>query len=804
MKIIYSWLKEFVDFDWTAEELANKLTMTGLEVEGIERTGAGFKGVVVGKVVSREKHPNADKLSVCMVDLGDGRPVQIVCGAPNVAAGQTVPVATVGAVLGGDFVIKKAAIRGQESNGMICSKSELGLEEGKSDGIWILEDSLIAGLDFATILNLKEDYVLEVAITANRGDALSHLGVARDVAALAGKMVRMPDLSIDPKYLSQNLSSEKIKIEIESPEACSTYVGWYLEGLEARQSPEWMQTRLKQMGLRPRNILVDVTNYVMMELGQPLHAFDYDRLKTKTIKVKTFSGLSFTTLDSKSRQLPENALMICDGDEPVAIAGIMGGENSEVVDTTSKVLLESAWFNPSSVRKTAKKLALSTDSSYRFERGIDHNLQSVAARRAAKLIVELSGGKASIKPVEAVVKTTPVLELTLRFAQIKRILGIEIPKDTVHQILDSLGFKMVGENSTEMMVKVPSHRPDVTREIDLIEELIRIYGFHHVPEAETVAVSYTPEQKSYYSEENNLRYLLNGAGFQEILCNSMIPKADAELVTTEIVPILNLQSEDMGIMRPALAPGMLAIAVKNQNHGLADLKFFELGHCFLKKASKRYSKITGYDETIRLGFLLSGNFMPVSWNHESKAVSLFDLKGYLNAVVGAFQFADPVTLVVKESSYYEDYLTLNVKNQEIGYLGKISKSVQNFYGLKQPVFIAEFYLDEIRSLKPKVARYQELSKFLPVEKDMAFWVSKTVAADEMLLAIKSVNAEFIRNVIIFDVFEAKQNPDQEKSVAFRMTLQNPEKTFTDDEIEGIMNAITQTLDSKFKARLRGA
>lgn len=804
MKIIYSWLKEFVDFDWTAEELANKLTMTGLEVEGIERTGAGFKGVVVGKVVSREKHPNADKLSVCMVDLGDGRPVQIVCGAPNVAAGQTVPVAAAGAILGGEFVIKKTSIRGQESNGMICSKSELGFEEGKSDGIWILDDSVQAGLDFASVLSLKEDYVLEVAITANRGDALSHLGVARDVAALAGKSVRMPDLSIDPKYLSQIDSSEKIKIEIENPEGCSTYVGWYLEGLEAKQSPEWMQTRLKQMGLRPRNILVDVTNYVMMELGQPLHAFDYDRLKTKTVKVKSFSGLSFTTLDSKSRQLPENALMICDGEEPVAIAGIMGGENSEVVDSTSRVLLESAWFNPSSVRKTAKKLSLSTDSSYRFERGIDHNLQTTAARRAVKLIVEHGGGKASSRPVEVFSKPTPVLELTLRFAQVKRILGIEIPKETIHQILDSLGFRMVGENSTEMIVKVPSHRPDVTREIDLIEELIRIYGFHHVPEAETVAVSYTPEQKSYYSEENNLRHLMNGAGFQEILCNSMIPKADAELVTSDVVAILNPQSEDMGFLRPALTPGMLAIAVKNQNHGITDLKLFELGHCFLKKKSERYSKITEFDETIRLGLLLSGNFMPVSWNHQSKSGSIFDLKGYLHAVIGSFQLADPISFSVNESQYFDEFLTLKVKNQEIGFLGRISNTVQSFYGLKQPVFLVELYLDEIRVLNKKVARYQELSKFLPIEKDMAFWVSKAVSAEEMLQTIKSLKPDIIKNVIIFDVFEAKQNPEQIKSIAFRLTLQNSEKTFTDEDIEGIMNTITQTLEKRFNAKLRGA
>ncbi len=803
MKIIYSWLKEFVDFDWSPEELASRLTMTGLEIEGIERVGASFKGVIIGKVVSREKHPNADKLSVCRVDLGDGHPVQIVCGAPNVAAGQTVPVATAGAVLGADFTIKKATIRGQESNGMICSKSELGLEEGKSDGIWVLDESLTAGLDLASVLNIREDYVLEVAITANRGDALSHLGVARDVAALAGKTVRFPDLTVDPKYISKIQSSEKIKIELDSPDQGPIYAGWYLEGVTARPSPEWMQTRLTQMGLRPRNILVDVTNYVMMELGQPLHAFDYDRLKSGTIRVKTTGPGPFTTLDSKERQLPDQALMICDGNDPVAVAGIMGGENSEVEDSTSRVLLESAWFNPSSVRKTAKKLGISTDSSYRFERGIDSGLQKTAALRAAKLIVENTGGKMAETPVMAVAKHLIQPELTLRFSQIKRILGIEIPKEKVHQILDSLGFVMIGENQTEMMVRVPAHRPDVTREIDLIEELIRIYGFHHVPEAETVSVSYTAEQKSSYSFDNKLRFMLTGAGFQEILCNSMIPEKDALLVTGKIVPILNPQSEEMGVLRPALAPGMLAIVQKNQNHGITDLRFFELGHCFTSVKSDRYSKIGNHQEEIRIGLMMTGQTVKSTWNSQPESSTLFHLKGTVLAVLDVFRLSEPVTVTAVDSEFYEDCLVLSTGNVQVGHIGKISKKVQSFFGLKQPVFIAELILDSLYSLPKHQPRYQELPKFLPVEKDMAFWVSRSVPAGEMVQSIQETNPGQISQVTVFDVFEDPKNQQNQKSVGFRMTLQNPEKTFTDQEIDGIMTAVRQMMEKKFNASLRG-
>ena len=803
MKVIYSWLKEFVDFDWTPEELANRLTLSGLEVEGIEKVGKTFSGVVIGKVISRAKHPNADKLSVCQVDYGKG-PMQIVCGAPNVEAGQTVPVAVVGAILPENFEIKKAKIRGEESNGMICSKSELGFEEGKSDGIWILDSNLTAGTDFAESMQLKEDYVFEIGITANRGDCLSHLGVAREISALTGNPVRLPDAALDPKRLSDKPTSDYIKLVLDDQEGCPVYVGWYIEKVQASESPAWLKNRLTWLGLRPRNVLVDVTNYVLHELGQPLHAFDYDRLETKTIRVKSFDQLKFTTLDSKQREMPDQSLMICDGENPVAIAGIMGGENSEIIDSTKTVLLESAYFDPSRVRKTAKRLGLSTDASYRFERGVDPKLNLFAAQRAIKLLLDLTGGTASKIHSEVSGNSIQKKELRLRLPQIKRIIGIEIPKNTVLSILKGLGFEIIGEGNDELSVRIPTHRHDIEREIDIIEELIRIYGLEHVKEASGNYVSLNPELPSFYKEENLLRSMMNGAGYSEIICNSMIPEKKAKAFSKQSVKILNPQSEDMSYLRPSLIPGMLEIISHNHNHTIKNISIFEMGNCFeLSNNEGHYSKVEKYREDQFFAVALTGLTHQTSWNYAERKSSIFDLKGVVSSIVSRVFSLPSVSFEISEMENYSECLTIKSGKTTIGFLGSVKSEILSLFDIKQAVFVSELNLDTIRSLSKIEKRYKELPKFVSVEKDMAFMLSKSVSAEELLDSIRQANRDFIKNVHIFDLYEGKNIDPSMRSIGFRLTLLNEEKTFTDSDIDQIMQSINVTLSKKYNAKLRG-
>ncbi|NUQ81159.1 MAG: phenylalanine--tRNA ligase subunit beta [Bacteroidetes bacterium] len=803
MKIIYSWLREFVEFDWTPEELASRLTLAGLEVEGIENHSPGFSGVITGKVLHRDKHPNADKLSVCSVDLGDGLPVRIVCGAPNVQAGQMVPVAVPGSKLPGGLSIGKATIRGVESSGMICSRSELGLEEGKSPGIWVLPENTKPGLDLVTLLGLKTDYVLEVAITANRGDCLSHLGIAREVSALTGNPVRIPDTQISPDFYLKETSDPYISIELAAPAACPVYVGWYLDGVRPVASPDWMQRRLQLMGLRPRNILVDATNYVMMECGQPLHAFDYSTIQSRKIKVFETGKTRFTTLDSKERELPDRALMIGDDSRAVALAGIMGGENSEVTDSTRTVLLESAWFHPASIRRTAKRLGVSTDSSYRFERGIDTHLQEYAAKRAAKLMVEVTGGKLALKPVVATSHPPVQNELVVRFQQVKRILGIEIPKERIHSILENLGFVLIGESATQMMVRIPTHRPDITREIDVIEELIRIHGFQHIPESGTVTTFFNSETSKEHDRNNRIKFILCGAGFQEVICNSMISRPESDLITTDSVEILNPQSEDMKTLRPSMIPGLLQVIRRNQNMGVPNLRLFEFGRTFLKTESDRYKRLPGYTENRILAIALTGDFLEQNWNQPVRKSSFFDLKSVVMSVTGLWHLQQSLQAEPQADSVYSNGMVLLANGKRVASLGELRPELTGFYDCRNPVYVAEIYLDLLDDLSRLTPRYRELPRFLPVEKDLAFWVDKTVPADKLIATIRESERDWIQDVRVFDVFEAKGENSGRRSVAFRITLQNLDRTFTDEDINAWIQKVKKGMETAHQAELRG-
>lgn len=803
MKILLSWLRDYVEIDLSPDEIAHKLTMAGLEVESIESLGPKFTGVVVGEVILKEKHPNADKLSLCKVSIGQADLLSIVCGASNVAVGQKVPVAVVGAKLPGDFEIKSAKIRGEASFGMICSESELGFSEEKSPGIWELSSDATVGQDFATYLNLSSDTLFDVSITANRGDCLSHIGIAREVAALTGKELKLPDASLNPETLTKADSSEKISIQIEDEINCSFYAGWYLSGVKAVESPEWLKYRLTALGLRPRNILVDATNYVLMETGQPLHAFDYDQLQSKSIKIASFSNRDFTTLDSKKRQLPEQSLMICTGEEPIAIAGIMGGENSEVVDSTTSVLLEGAVFKAGSVRKTAKRLGISTDASYRFERGIDADMTLFAMKRAIQIITDVTGGKAAFSPVIEKTSDVKKIELSVRFHQIKRILGIEIPKEKTINILTALGLSVVGESATELWVRIPGHRNDITREIDVIEEIIRIYGFEHLPETVVSSISLQPEMNHDYRNQHHLKLILTGMGFYEGLSSSLVSKKEAELFSDASVPVLNPQSEDMSWLRPSFAPTVLQAVSRNLNQGVKNIRLFEIGNCFQLQPSRTWKKVENYYEFRSLGIVLSGNWTSKQWNQEEKISTFYDLKGIIEQLLQLLRVGEKVQWIETSQKGFTSSWNAQVSGLEIATIGEIHPDILSFYGVSQNVYYADIQLDNIISLEKKILKYQELSKYLPVDKDLAFWVNQSIAVGDLIQAIYSVNKDQIKNVSVFDVYEPKNQTDGKKSVAFTVTFENHEKTFTDDEINLLMSEIAAKLSKDFQAQLRG-
>jgi phenylalanyl-tRNA synthetase beta chain len=802
MKISYNWLKQYIDTDLTPEKAAEKLTLLGLEVEEVETIGSDFDGFVVADVLDVKSHPDADKLVLCRVNTGDGE-VQIVCGAKNVAAGQKVPVAKVGATMplpadnGETFTIRKAKLRGETSEGMICSEKELGLGDDHA-GIMVLDTEVSAGTPLKELLKTEKDYVFEIGLTPNRPDASCHIGVARDLAAVTGKKLKNPYLDVKPQ--AGNISG-RIDISIEDSENCHRYAGVLVEGVTVKESPDWLKARLKSIGLRPINNVVDATNYVLHEIGQPLHAFDYEKVNDKKIIVKHFNEeIDFVTLDSVNRKVPAGSLFICDGSGPVAIAGVMGGENSEVTETTSTILIESAYFNPSSVRKTSKALALQTDSSYRFERGIDPELQLRAAWRAAELIAELSGGKvvpgcSDVHPV----KTKP-RKVTLRPSRVNHLLGTELNSERTESILKSLEFGTEKQAADTLICTVPTFRPDISREVDLIEEVGRVFDYNNIERPESAPFSAPENLSELEIFHNRIRHFAKSLGYKEISTNSLLSKKEASLLADETLHVdtLNPVSQENTTLRTHLDGGFLKSVRYNLNRNAENIRFFEIGHVF--RNSDRGNWVEGVEESIHLLLGLCGSPTGESWRGSGEKYTVFDLKADLESLLDSLG----VNESAKKSAESNHTLHYYLSDKTIASLKRADDNLLKGFDVEEDCLIAEVNLTALfdMGIHRQDITYTPVPKFPPFEFDAAFVVDKDVRAGELSETIHKTAGKILQNASVFDIYEGENLGEGKKSIAFRLTFLDPNKTLNIKDVEPVVQKIVRTLEKSSGAKLR--
>lgn len=800
MKISLNWLKDYINLDGlTVEEIVSNLTMCGLEVEDFTDQSKIYENFVIGYVKEKEKHPNADKLSLCKVTDGTND-FQVVCGAPNVAAGQTVVFAKEGAVVPkGGFKIGKAKIRGVESFGMICAEDELGLSDDHA-GIMVLDESYKLGKSFSEAFGLN-DVVLEIGITPNRPDALSHIGVARDLAAIFNRELKIPEIKLTET--SAPVENEAA-IEIIDTVNCPRYSAVVVKDITIKESPEWLKTRLKAIGQRPINNIVDITNYIMQEVGQPLHAFDLDKVGGKKIVVrKAGNDNKFTTLDSKERKIDPNSLMICDGDKPVALAGVMGGENSEISNKTTNVLIESAYFNPSSVRKTSKQLGLSTDASYRFERGIDPNNTLYAAQRAAQLMAELADGKICKGAIDVYPEKINEKIVTLRQSRTLRILGYEVEIQKVKSIVKNLGMKIVSEKEDVLELTIPTFRPDIEREIDVIEEIARIHGYENIPAVERIANNL--DRKTDESEfADTVKNAAVALGFYEALNNSLVSEKLAEMMGKSIA-VLNHQSVDMSNLRTSLVPGLLQTISKNINVGEKNLQFFELGNIFIRK-SEKIKSFDDFTEETNLIFAITGNSGQKEWHSKERAYDFYDLKGFIDSFTRKLGLSKILSDVYNNEgdALYSYYYSKNKGSQVIGKGGSIRKEILKQFDIIQDVYCFEFKFEGLKELNSVKNKFSELLKFPKVERDFAFIFDKNISNSEIKDYILSCKSKLLKNVRLFDLFESESFGKEKRSLAYSLEFYDETRTLTDDEVEKEFTNLTELVKKKFNAELRGA
>lgn len=807
MKISYNWLKQFIKTEWTSEETASLLTDLGLEVEGVENYESlkgGLKGVVVGHVLTCVQHTNADKLRVTTVDLGDGTPIQIVCGASNVAVGQKVPVATIGTKLydkeGNAFEIKKGKIRGEESHGMICAEDELGLGEGH-DGIMILADDLVPGMPASKVFNIETDEVFEIGLTPNRADAMSHWGVARDLrAGLIQKNINHSEL-ITPSVSKFKVEKRTLKIDVKVEDAklAPRYCGVTISGITVKPSPEWLKNRLKSIGLTPKNNIVDVTNYVLHELGQPLHAFDASKINGNIIVKTVPAGTKFTTLDDIERTLHEEDLMICDEKGPLCIAGVFGGKNSGVSENTNNIFLESAYFNPVSVRKTAKRHTLSTDASFRFERGIDPTITQYALKRAAILIQEVAGGEITSDIVDIYQKKIEDFPVVLNFDKVNKIIGQEIPKETIKKILVSLDIKVTSVSDASLGLVIPAYRVDVQREIDVIEEILRVYGYNNIVFSKKLnaTISNSPRTEDY-KVQNIVANQLTSLGFNEMMANSLTSpeyiKLSENLRDEFNVIILNPLSNDLSAMRQSLLFSGLEAISYNINRRNSDLKLFEFG--------KSYHKLpSGYEEQKHLTLLVSGNRLEESWTTAQKPSDFFLFKGYVNAILSRLGIEKTQNKPVS-SDVFAEGISIVVGNDTLVELGTVKKSVLKHFDIKQGVLFADFNWALILKLISTKIKFTEIPKYPEVRRDLALLVDESVAFDAIYNIARQSEKSLLKDINLFDVYQGNNLPEGKKSYAVSFIIQDNTKTLTDTQIEKIMGKLQSNFETELGASLR--
>ena len=806
MKISYNWLKQFIKTDWTSEQTSELLTDLGLEVEVVEKyqsVKGGLEGVVVGHVLTCEKHPDADRLKITTVDVGLEAPIQIVCGAANVGAGQKVPVATIGTVLydkeGEAFTIKKGKIRGQESHGMICAEDELGLGSSH-DGIMILDETLVPGTLASEVFKVANDEVFEIGLTPNRADAMSHYGTARDLRA--GMLQRGINVELITPSVSNfrvDMRTFKIDVNIEEPLLAPRYCGVTISGITVQDSPGWLQDRLRAIGLTPKNNIVDVTNYVLHELGQPLHAFDAAKISGKIV-VKTLpEGTKFTTLDDVERTLHQEDLMICDEKGPLCIAGVFGGKKSGVSEGTTAIFLESAYFDAVSVRKTAKRHQLNTDASFRFERGIDPTITEYALKRAALLIQEVAGGKITSDVVEVYPKKVEDFSVFLNFTNVSKIIGQEIPKDTIKKILVSLDIKVNSVSDSGLGLTIPAFRVDVQREIDVIEEILRVYGYNNINFSTKLNATVTNSPRTEdYKVQNAIASQLNSQGFHEMMANSLTTAAYSKLSTVlkeeHNVTMLNPLSSDLSTMRQSLLFSGLEAISYNINRRNSDLKLFEFG--------KTYHKyLNGYEEHKHLTLLISGNRNKESWTNPQKTTDFFLMKGYVTGILSRLGI-EKITNVPTQSDIFSEGTAKVYNNEVLVEIGVIKKSILKHFGIKQDVFYADFNWDLILKIITGKIKYTDIPKYPEVRRDLALLIDKNTTYESIYNLAKQTEKSLLKDINLFDVYEGDKLPEGKKSYALSFTIQDNTKTLTDIQIDKIMTKLQQSFETELGASLR--
>jgi phenylalanyl-tRNA synthetase beta chain len=806
MKISYNWLKQFVKIDWKSEETAALLTDLGLEVEVVEKyqsVKGGLEGIVVGHVLSCIPHPDADKLKVTTVDLGDGIPVQIVCGAPNVQAGQKVAVATIGSNLfdkeGNSFQIKKSKIRGVESYGMICAEDELGLGESH-DGIMILDAALKAGTLAATVFKVENDEIFEIGLTPNRADAMSHFGTARDLrAGLLQTGIKVELISPSVSNFRVDKRTLKIDVNVKDAKLAPRYCGLTISGVTIKPSPVWLQNRLQSIGLTPKNNIIDVTNYVLHELGQPLHAFDAAKIKGK-ISVKTVpTGTKFSTLDGVERILHEEDLMICDDASPLCLAGIFGGKNSGVSETTTSIFLESAYFNPISVRKSAKRHQLNTDASFRFERGIDPTITEYALKRAALLIQEVAGGEITSDIIDIYPKKIENFPVFLNFNNAKKIIGQELPKEIIKNILASLEIKVNSVSDAGLGLVIPAYRVDVQREIDVIEEILRVYGYNNIQFSDKLnaTVSNAPRTEDY-KVQNIIATQLNGQGFHEMMANSLTNSNYVAMSKTlqaeHNVMMLNPLSTDLASMRQSLLFSGLEAVSYNINRRNSDLKLFEFG--------KTYHKLSnGYQEHKHLAVFVTGNRTQESWTNEQKPSNFFLLKGYVNAILSRLGIekthTSPMTFDI-----FSEGVAISLGNDILVEYGVVKKSILKHFDIKQEVLYADFNWDLILKLLSTKIKFTEIPKYPEVRRDLSLLLDDSVTFQSIYELARQTEKSLLKNINLFDVYQGKNLPEGKKSYAVSFTIQDTTKTLNEVQIDKIISKLQKNLETELGAVLR--
>lgn len=820
MNISYNWLKEYVNFDLTPDEVAAALTSIGLEtgdVEEVQSIKGGLEGLVIGEVLTCEPHPNSDHMHITTVNLGQGDPVQIVCGAANVAAGQKVVVATLGTKLyDGDecFTIKKSKLRGVESNGMICAEDEIGIGTSH-EGIIVLPEDVVPGTLAKDYYNIKSDYVLEVDITPNRSDACSHYGVARDLYAWLiqnGRQAALKRPSVDAFKVDNH--DMNIDIVVENTEACPRYAGVAIKNVTVKESPEWLQNKLRLIGVRPINNIVDITNYILHAYGQPMHCFDADKIKGGKIVVKTCpEGTKFVTLDEVERKLSDRDLMICNAEEPMCIAGVFGGLDSGTTETTKDVFLESAYFHPTWVRKTARRHGLSTDSSFRFERGIDPNGTIYALKEAALLVKELAGGEIASEIKDNYPAPIADFPVELSYEYTNALIGKVIPAETIKSIVTSLEMKITGETPEGLSLLVPAYRVDVQRPCDVVEDILRIYGYNNVeiPTSVKSSLSVKGDVDKSVKLQNLVSEQLVGCGFNEIMNNSLTAATYYEGLETykpeNLVQLMNPLSNDLNVMRATLLFGGLESIQHNANRKNADLKFFEFGNCYHFNAEKKNPEkvLAAYSEELHLGLWITGKRVSNSWAHPDENTSVYELKAYvlnifrrLGVNFGGLVFGNLT------DDIYSVAISVHTRGGKLlATFGVLHKKIQKAFDIDNEVYYADLNWKELmKAIKNNTVAYKEISKFPAVKRDLALLIDKKVQFAEIEKIAYETDKKLLKSVELFDVYEGKNLEAGKKSYAVSFMLQDENATLNDKQIDKVMQKLIANLQNKLDAKLR--